>query len=64
MGGRGSASIRNTSNTSESKSSTIPYIVAYQMYRKEMEGATEIQINPDNGHAVFMANEGGVAPII
>lgn len=43
---------------------TEPWSHVYNAYRKQIEYSTELDINPDNGHAYFSANEAPVTPII
>ena len=57
MGGRG-----NTGGRAKNRIEPWSYVVSN--YKEQIKGATELTINPDNGHAYFSANEAPVTPII
>lgn len=57
MGGRGNSGERNTVKSA-------PWSYVYMAYRNQIESASELSINPDNGHAVFEKGEAAVTPVI
>lgn len=60
---RGGGGLNNIPPTNAS-SSIMPWTKAgYDMYRKEISGATEIWFNPDSHQIVFLANEAPVTPV-
>lgn len=46
------------------KVATAPWWYVVDKFRKQIESSTELDINPDNGHAVFSANEAPITPVI
>ena len=59
FGGRGSSGGKGSGGAK-----TMPWSQAYVQYRAEIESASELTINPENGHAVFSALEAPITPVI
>ena len=41
-----------------------PYSYVYNTYRQQINTASELVVNPDNGHAYFAKSEAAVTPVI